>query len=140
MRLRLDHYLVVDDALAESDWEQELYLAGLPEGSEAGFASVADAEDRFREMDGRPGRGALLTRGTRAMRSLAESGLLEGRRVNIGGLHAGPGRTRFLDYVHLRPEEQEDLRVIASRVRRVTARDLPSSREVDLGALLAGSD
>ena len=30
-QLHPDSYLVVDDALAASDWEQELYVLGLPE-------------------------------------------------------------------------------------------------------------
>ncbi|MFQ5746683.1 MAG: PTS system mannose/fructose/N-acetylgalactosamine-transporter subunit IIB [Gemmatimonadota bacterium] len=140
MRLHLDDYLVVDDALAASDWEQELYLAGLPDGVRAAFASVEEAKARFADVNGRLGRGALLTRDTGTMRRLAEMGLLDGRRVNVGGIHARGGRRRILDYVHLSPQEEADLRRIARRAGRVTARDLPSSREVGLDELLTVGD
>lgn len=135
-RLDLDHYVVADDDLAASDWEQDLYAGGLPESATALFLTVEAAAARFRRVDERAGRGALLTRTTAAMRSLAEAGVLEGRAVNVGCLGAGEGRSRALDYVHLRPDEAEDLRAIAERSGPVTARDLPSSPEVDLERIL----
>lgn len=136
MRLGIDYYIVVDDDLAGSEWEQDLYSAGLPDTSGATFVSVAGAVSRFEELDAIPGRGALLTPGTGEMRALAEAGLLESRRVNVGGLHAATGRRRALRYVYLNRDEAEDLQVIAASSARLTARDLPTSREVELRELL----
>jgi PTS system mannose-specific IIB component/fructoselysine and glucoselysine-specific PTS system IIB component len=138
MRLGLGYYIVVDDEVAGSPWEQDLYAAGLPDGIRVFFVSAADAVARFTELDGLPGRGALITRGTRAMRKLAEADFLRDRRVNVGGLHGGEGRRRVADYVYLRREEAEDLRVIDASSRRVTARDLPVSTEIELRELLHG--
>lgn len=136
-RLGIDHYVVVDDALAETRWERELYRAGAPEEVEILFLPVREARERWPEIHDRPGRGALLTRGTAAMRELAEAGLLEDRRVNLGGLHDGPGRRRALSYLHLSPAEERDLRAIAARAAAVTARDVPTSHEVPLREILA---
>lgn len=136
MRLGIDYYVVVDDALAESEWEQDLYSAGLPDRTAAEFVSVSQAVERFQELDARDGRGALLTRGTTEMRALADAGLLSGRRVNLGGLHATPGRRRVLTYVHLTPEEARDLEAIRRGSTGVTARDLPAGREVDVQELI----
>ncbi len=135
-RLELDYYVIVDDLLADSGWEQDLYASGLPEGTPLFFESAAGAVQRFADLDGRSGRGALLTRGTAAMRALAEAGALTGRRVNIGGLHADQGRRRALDYVYLCSEEADDLRAMEAVADSVTARDLPTSREVPLGEVL----
>ncbi len=135
-RLSLDYYVVVDDQLAATSWEQELFAAGVPHGLEVIFLSVRDAVQEWERIGERPGRGALLTRGTHAMRELAEAGLLEGRRVNVGGLHDAPDRRRALAYVHLSPAEERDLRAIEARVESVTARDLPTSPEVPLEKLL----
>ncbi len=74
------------------------------------------------------------------MRAIAEAGLLEGRRVNVGGLHESEGRSRALRYVSLRPDEADDLRAIAAAGARVSARDLPTSRKVDLAELLDALD
>jgi mannose/fructose/N-acetylgalactosamine-specific phosphotransferase system component IIB len=134
-RLGLKYYLVVDDGLAESTWEQELYRSALPDGVTAEFLSTDDAIQRFHEFDSRSAPGALLTRGTATMRALAESGALQSRRVNVGGLHGGTGRKQLLDYLHLCPDERDDLSVIASHVDRVSARDLPTAPEVTLDHL-----
>lgn len=136
IRLGLDYYVVVDEALAESEWEQELYASGLTQGVEAIFIGIAEARDRFEELDGRAGQGALLTRDTTAMRDLAESGLLRERRVNIGGLHAAPDRSKALDYVYLGPAETDDLVAIRPLVRGISARDLPTAPEIPLEQLL----
>lgn len=140
MRLGIEHYVVVDDDLAASAWEQDLYSAGLPEGTTADFLSVNETIERFTELDERSGPGALLARGTREMRALAEAGRLLGRRVNIGGIHADDGRHRALRYVCLRPDEAEDLHAIQGASRRVSARDIPTGREVELQELLDAVD
>ncbi len=140
MRLGLERYVVVDDELADSDWEQDLYAAGLPPGVSVRFMSVADALLGLPELVDLPGRGAVLTRTTAAMRTLAEARLLDGQRVNVGGVHQGTDRRTALRYVSLRPDEADDLRAIESAGARVSARDLPSSREVKLEELLRALD
>ena len=47
------------------------------------------------------------------------------------------GRTERVPYVFLGPAEEEGLRALADEGARVSARDLPGSRAVDLEALLA---
>jgi len=140
MRLGLERYVVVDDELAASDWEQDLYSAGLPPGARIEFVSEAEISTRLPELLEAPGAGALLTRSTSAMRAIASAGLLSGRRVNVGGLHDAPGRRRALRYVSLRPDEADDLRAISEAGVRVSARDLPTSRQVDLEELLGALD
>ena len=129
--LDLDFYIVVDDALASSEWEQELWASALSDEESAEFLNVDEAVRRFEELGRRAERGALLTRDTRTMRALAEHGCLDGRGVNVGGVYAAEGRKKVLDYVHLSPEEIEDLRVIGEHAS-VSARNLPTAREVRL--------
>ena len=93
-RLGLGFYVIVDDRIAASDWERDLYASSLPEGVHSFFLTTAEAVDRLAELDARPDAGMVLTSGTDTMRRLAEAGVLEGKPVNIGGLHAAPGRCR----------------------------------------------
>ena len=130
-RLELDFYVVVDDLLARSDWEQEIRASALGEEAAVDFLSVVEAERRFEELDGRRERGVLLTKDPATMRALAERGCLDGRAVNVGGLHAAPGRRKILDYVYVSAGELEDLRWIGRRCR-VAARDVPTARAVAL--------
>ncbi len=136
MRLGIERYVVVDDELATSPWEQDLYSAGLPAAVSVRFFSVADAIRSLPDLIDLPGRGAVLTRSTDSMRKLADAKILHGQRVNVGGLHEGNQRRRALRYVSLRPDEAEDLRAIESSGVEVSARDLRTSREVGLQELL----
>lgn len=130
--LRPDLIVVVDDEIAASEWEQELYTMGLPPGLEARFAGVDAARhvlDALRESGART---LVLTRDVATMRRLAEGGLLRGEEVNIGGIHHAPGRRGVLPYVYLSDAEMEELEQLAQMGADVSARDLPGSRRVPL--------
>lgn len=131
--LDLEFYIVVDEALASSEWEQELWASALADGESAEFLGVDETVRRFGELSRRAARGALLTRDTGTMRALAERGCLDGRTVNVGGVYAARGRKKILEYVHLSPEETEDLRAIGEHAS-VSARNLPTAPEVRLDA------
>ena len=136
-QLRVQHYVVVDDELATSEWEQDLYRLGLPDTASADFLTVGDARARLADLDDDPRRTVVLTRTVAAMAGLAEHNRLRGREVNLGGLHHGAGRTERVPYVFLGRAEEEGLRALANEGVEVSARDLPGSRAVDLEILLA---
>ena len=126
--------VLVDDAVAESDWEQELYRMGVPPEIEVRFHS---AEGAVAHLDGyrteaRP--GILVTGDIATMRYLVQHGGV--RDVNIGGIHHRAGRTQHLRYVFLTPEEQAALRDLAAHGAVVTAQDVPAARAVPLEELL----
>lgn len=133
--LRPDRYLVVDDELADSDWEQELYRLGA-EDAEVVFSTVAEARDRLPEWTAAEARSILLTRDVATMLALARGGTMAGAVVNLGGLHHGPGREQVLTYLHLTAQDRTDLETLAGEVAEVTARDLPDTHRVSLGSLL----
>lgn len=136
--LRPTRYAVVDDELAGSEWEAELYRLGVPDDARAEFLTVAEARDRLEEMRGAAEDTVLLTRCLQAMALLAEGGGLSGLEVNVGGLHSEPGRTRVLSYVHLGAPERSAIRVLLDAGAEVTARDLPGSARVTAHELLDG--
>ncbi len=136
-QLQVEHYVVADDELATSEWEQDLYRLGLPDTASAEFLSVGEARARLPNLDADPRRTVVLTRTVAAMGRLAERDGLRGREVNVGGLHHAAGRTERVPYVFLGQEEEEGLQALADEGVEVSARDLPGSRAVDLEALLA---
>lgn len=134
--LHPDRIIVVDDELARSAWEQELYTLGLPPEIQTSFEDVATARAHLPGWIHGPGRVVVLTRDVQTMRRLAEGGLLRGQEVNIGGIHHAPGREGVLPYVYLSPEERHELERLAQEGVAVSARDLPGSRKVELPHLL----
>jgi mannose/fructose/N-acetylgalactosamine-specific phosphotransferase system component IIB len=137
-QLHPDRIVVVDDALAGSAWEQELYCLGLPADTTAEFASVADARARLDEWRDSPERVIVLARDAVTMARLGRDGLLQGMEVNIGGIHHAPDRREVLPYVFLSERDEEVLRELAGEGADVSARDLPGGRRVPLAQLLSG--
>lgn len=135
-RLHPDRIVVVDDELAKSPWEQELYTMGVPPGVDAGFATVEEAVNQLPGWLADRARLVLLTRDITTMNRIAASGLLRGEEVNIGGIHHGPGRSRVLRYVFLSDEEREELLELSRRGVTVVARDVPGARGVHLDELV----
>ncbi len=130
--------VLVDDAVAHSDWEQDLYRMGVPPEMEVRFHSAAEAApllDGYR-MENRP--GILLTGDIATMRTLVEEGGVVD--VNIGGIHHRAGRTQHLRYVFLTPEEAQALRDLAAQGAVVTAQDVPAARAIPLEELLASRE
>lgn len=129
--------VLVDDDVAMSEWEQELYRLGVPPGVDVHFDSVAHAAERFAHYSDDPRAGILLTKDVETMGRLA--GQLPGVRcVNLGGLHYRSGRVQKLRYVFLAGDEELALRGLAARGVVVTAQDVPAARPVPLDDLLSG--
>ena len=135
-QLHPQRIVVVDDGLANSSWEQELYSMGLPPGLAAEFVATPVARDRLRTWRSSPEVVVLLTRDISTMRRLGEDGVLAGEEVNIGGIHHAPGRQEVLPYVFLSQAESDELRVLAREGAHVSARDLSNTRRVSLEQLI----
>ena len=61
------------------------------------------------------------------------------RKVNLGGLHHRAGRSQRLRYIFLSPDEEAELRAMATNGVEITAQDVPSARPVSLASVLDGS-
>lgn len=134
--LRPDRYVVVDDELAGSDWEQELYALSLSEGEGVAFRTVAEARDELDAWRDSPDRAVVLVRNLESLVRLAREEALAGEQVNLGGLHHAAGREEVLPYLFLDAEDRERLRTLAAEGVVLSARDLPGSPRVELEALL----
>lgn len=133
--LDLRFIVLVDDEVAGSDWEQELYRMGVPQDMDVYFDHVDDAAAKLEGYASDPRRGLLLTGDITTMTRLVEAtGAIA--RVNVGGIHHRPGRTQRLRYVFLSPDEAEALRALARRGVEVSAQDVPAARPVPLDELL----
>jgi mannose/fructose/N-acetylgalactosamine-specific phosphotransferase system component IIB len=134
--LDLAFLVVVDDDVAGSEWEQELYRMGVPPEMDVHFHTVAQAARVHAEYQRDPRPGLLLTGDVTTMRRFVEAAR-DVAAVNIGGIHHRAGRTQRLRYVFLTPAEESELRDLAARGVSVTAQDVPSARAVSLEDVLS---
>lgn len=132
--LGADFIVLVDDAVRESEWEQELYRMAVPPDVDVVFCSVAEAAEALPEWlsDGR--RGIVLTGDIPTMSALVQATHLI-PRVNLGGIHFRPGRTERRPYVYLNEEEYAALHDLADAGVKVSAQDVPTAAPVPLKAL-----
>jgi PTS system mannose-specific IIB component/fructoselysine and glucoselysine-specific PTS system IIB component len=128
--------LLVDDEVATSEWEQELYRMGVPPEMEVHFLNVRDALAQLPRYEEDPRHGILLTGDIETMRRLADGGGITS--VNLGGIHHRAGRTQRLRYVFLSTDEENALRELANRGVSISAQDVPGARPIPLDDLLAG--
>lgn len=136
--LNLNFVVLVDDVIAASDWEQELYRMGAPPEMTVTFESVDSALEHLAAYQARLERGILLAGDVDTMRRLVErAGTIN--QVNIGGIHHRAGRTARLRYVFLTPDEERSLRALAANGITITAQDVPAAAPVPLEQVLAGT-
>jgi mannose/fructose/N-acetylgalactosamine-specific phosphotransferase system component IIB len=128
--------VLVDDEVAMSDWEQELYRMGVPPGMQVYFDSTSAAIKNIAAYKKDARLGILVTPDISTMRALADAGVIE--KVNVGGVHHRAGRTQKLRYVFLTPEEEAELKAIDAKGVPVTAQDVPSAHVISLDNILAG--
>ena len=133
--LKPDLLVLADDDVATSDWEQDLYRVGVPEGMDVEFVSVAAAA---RSIDGWANgtkRTIVLVSNIDSLTRLCEAAPAI-RRVNLGGVHYQGERHQCLGYLFLDDTETEQLRALAGRGIEITAQDLPTTTPIALAELL----
>jgi PTS system mannose-specific IIB component/fructoselysine and glucoselysine-specific PTS system IIB component len=128
--MRLKHIVLVDDAISASEWEQELYRMGVPDGMEIEFTSVTDAAASFARWNAQGDRTMLLVGTVDTLVRL--SAVAPVTRVNLGGIHQAQGRRERLPYVFLSDTEAGQLAALAERGVTITAQALPTHAPVPL--------
>ncbi|HJQ10940.1 MAG TPA: PTS sugar transporter subunit IIB [Gemmatimonadaceae bacterium] len=130
--------VLVDDMVAASDWERDLYRMAVPPEMEVVFADVATAIRDHSRYAGDPRPGLVLTGDIASMYRLVK-GVKAIGSVNLGGIHHRAGRSEKLRYIFLTPDEENQLRDLEAAGVEVTAQDVPSSRPVPLPEVLEGA-
>ncbi len=132
--LGVEFIALVDETVAASEWEQELYRMGVPPEMTLYFADVEAAAREHAGWESDPRPGIVLAADIDTMRRLAARVAIA--EVNVGGIHHAPGRTQRLRYVFLSQDEESSLRALAGTGVRISAQDLPGAKTVKLEELL----
>ncbi|MFL5468065.1 MAG: PTS system mannose/fructose/N-acetylgalactosamine-transporter subunit IIB, partial [Gemmatimonadaceae bacterium] len=120
--LNIRFLVLVDDLVASSDWEKELYRMAVPPEMEIYFADVSTAIRDHARYASDPRPGLLITGDIDSMNRLVK-GVKAIGSVNLGGIHHRAGRSEKMRYVFLTPEEERHLRELEAAGVEVTAQD-----------------
>ena len=133
--LAIELIVLVDDTVAASPWEQDLYRMAVSADVELHFVSVAEASPKLREWQSGPRRVLLLTGDIPAMAALHAAEPSVVHRINVGGVHHRPGRRERLPYLYLTDDELQGLLALEASGAEVRAQDLPTTPAVPLRTL-----
>lgn len=126
--------VLVDDDVAASAWEQDLYRMAVPSELQVEFLSTEQARDRLADWQGGPLAVLLLTGSIETMTRLL-TGVPHPPAVNLGGIHHRDGRTERLPYLYLTDEELTALQRLRAAGVQVSAEDVPGAGAVPLESL-----
>jgi mannose/fructose/N-acetylgalactosamine-specific phosphotransferase system component IIB len=130
--LGIDLIVLVDDQVATSAWEQELYRMAVAPEIEVRFVTVAQASRDMGDWQANGKRGLVLTGDLDTMVALHSAQPEAVHKINVGGIHHRPGRRERLPFVYLTDQELRTLQELEAEGAIVTAQDLPTTPAVAL--------
>ena len=131
----IDLIILVDDQVAASAWEQELYRMAVSPEIEVRFVTMADAARQMTDWQSNGKRGLVLTGDLETMAALRISSPEVVQRINLGGIHHRAGRRERLPFIYLTDQELRTLQELEAGGAVITAQDLPTTAPVALRAL-----
>jgi len=133
--LGVDFIALVDEGVAASPWEQDLYRMAVPPEIEIRFTTVAEASGQLAGWQAGDRRGLLLTGDVETMAALHRADPAVVHRINLGGIHHRPGRRERLPYLYLTDDELRGLVALQAGGADISAQDLPTTAPVALRAI-----
>jgi mannose/fructose/N-acetylgalactosamine-specific phosphotransferase system component IIB len=133
--LGVTRIILVDDQVAGSSWEQDLYRMAVTAEMTIDFASITEAAAAMPGWRDDPRRTVLLTGDLDAMAALHRANPGVVHRINLGGVHHRPGRRERLPFLYLTDEEMRRLTALEAAGAEIVAQDLPTTPPVALRTL-----
>jgi D-glucosaminate PTS system EIIB component len=133
--LGINLIILVDDQVATSPWEQDLYRMAVAPETEVRFVTIAEATAKMAEWQANGKRGLVLTGDLDTMAALHAASPEVVHRINLGGIHHRPGRRERLPFVYLTDQELRTLHTLEDGGAVITAQDLPTTTPVALSSL-----
>jgi mannose/fructose/N-acetylgalactosamine-specific phosphotransferase system component IIB len=134
--LGIKEIVLVDDRVSaqENAWERDICRMGVPSDLAIEFVPVVEAAKRVAEWERSP-RSTMLVMGDleTAVRLYQLAPPL--KKLNLGGIHQGPGRRQRLPYVFMTDDEVGMLQQLAAGGVEITAQDVPTARPVPIADL-----
>jgi mannose/fructose/N-acetylgalactosamine-specific phosphotransferase system component IIB len=130
--LGIDLIILVDDQVAGSPWEQDLYRMAVEPDIEVRFVTIAEAREQMSDWQSNGKRGLVLTGDLESMAALHSANPAIVQRINLGGIHHRPGRRERLPFVYLTDQELRTLSALEQGGAVITAQDLPTTPPVPL--------
>ena len=128
MHLKPHRILLANNEIAADEWQCEVYASSVSPEVQVSILSVAEAASFLLNPENEGERIILLTGTAGEMAGLAGMGV-KLRKVNVGGLHFGPGKKEMLPFVYLGRIDINPLRQLVQKEIVLSAQQVPGGLE-----------
>jgi len=132
--LKINRIVLVNDQVAQSPWERELYLACVPPEMKTTILAVDEGVGKILQNGFKGERAVILVDSPFDILRIVEKGI-KINSVNVGGVHSKTKRMKILPYLFLSQEEISAFKRIISSGIKCECRDVPLAEKHDLSSL-----
>ncbi len=133
--LNAQRLVILNDKVASTPWEKELYLACVPPEIEASIFSLDEGFTKISKGDFEKENIMVLLDNPLDLLRLVKKGA-KIREANIGGIHFKEGRKQILPYIYLTVEEIAIFKELFQLGISCFCQDVPTAEKKDLKTLL----
>ena len=126
--LKPDRILLANNEIAADEWQCEVYASSVSPGVEVSILSLAEAASFLRNPQNESEKTILLVGSASEMAGLVGIGVTL-KKVNVGGLHFGPGKKEMLPFVYLGIQDFIPLRQLLDKGIKLLAQQVPGGVE-----------
>ncbi len=131
MHLKPNRIVLANNEIAADPWQCSVYSSGVSPEMDVSILSIAEAASFLLNPEQESERIILLTGSAGEMAGLIGMGLSLDK-VNVGGLHFGPGKKEMLPFVYLSRVDFNPLRQMLERGIKLSAQQVPGGLEHDI--------
>ena len=137
--LQAKRLLILNDKVATTPWESELYLACVPPEIKASIFSIEEGSLKINKGEFEKEKTLVLIDQPQDILRLVKN-RIKISEVNIGGIHFKDGRKQILSYIYLSEEEIAVFEELFELGIECFCQDVPSADKNDLKLLLEKED
>ncbi len=134
-RYPIHTYVVVDDEIAEQEWERNLIIMAVPPDKKVEILTVQEGVRYITEHQQDRPMTMVLISSPFQLEAMANAGLPP-MPINVGGLHFKEGRKQYLNYLYLTEEEKEAFLRLMEKGFQFYCQDIPNNPKIDLQKVL----
>lgn len=133
--LQAEKLVILNDRVASTPQEKELYLAHVPSPIKAEVFSLNEGLKKTSQGEFERERTIILIETPQDLLKLVQQGL-KIKEVNLGGMYFKEGRKQLLPYVYLTKEEMDTFDKLFQLGIKVICQDVPGAEKKDLEMFL----
>jgi len=133
--LKAEKLVILNDQVASTPSEKELYLAHVPPEIKAAVFSLNEGLKKIFQGEFEKERTIVLLESPQDLLRLAQQGV-KIAEANLGGMYFKEGRKQLLPYVYLSEEEMAVFEKLFKLGIKVFCQDLPGAEKKDLEMFL----